>query len=85
MKVSCLCDPVGNNKMTLTELTEHLRKDCDQIRIQCEYCHDDKSEANDLIDQASFSRAQFKQHRCYLLMQKVIADNNDENFLYKKY
>ena len=85
MKVSCFCDPVGNMKMTLSELTEHLRKDCGQIRIQCEYCHVDKSEANDQIDQASFSRAQFKQHKCYLLMQKVIAENGQESFLYQKY
>ena len=58
--------------MTLSELTVHLQKDCGQVRIQCEYCHVDRSGAPEMIDHASFSRDSFKKHKCYVQMQKVI-------------
>lgn len=81
IKLSCPCQKTP--KMTIRALIAHLKKDCGSVRIQCEYCHAYQSDQK--IDQNSFSRDEFKLHKCFVEMQRLMEESSGEAFLYQKY
>ena len=69
--------------MTIRDLSTHLKKVCGSVRIQCDYCHAYQNDSK--IEQASYSRDEFKTHKCYIEMQKLMEESSGESFLYQKY
>lgn len=77
-KYRCFCQGEDSGfTMSYSEILKHLKSDCGKVRIQCHLCQQDQP-----ADEASFSRDEFKAHKCYTDLRALQGKlREDKEFL----